>query len=573
MKTRNPIGALACLAVASIALTSCSTVSVRKDSRALFREALDSAEALEEAGVEPDATDLLRTAKKQEALGNRERAAAAYLGAAVRARAELLAGASGTVEAELIDLHNQTLARFAELWSHDPQRKTEIVLRYGHFEERYEISAAANSDVDHSYFDHVVAAAGIKGEGVIDKHREGYGAPVVAVREQRPERESEMRFFPQRGLHVPVTLVISEVGPASTTEARSVSISLLDPTKRETVSLGGRTRPLAADFSAPIELLLAGQNEVLRGLGGFLNARKREQQAGIYLLEPYDPERIPVVLTHGLISVPIIWRDIVPEFLSEPDIAREYQFFVFTYPTSLPVAESSLLMRQEIADLRSTYDPDGKDPLSRNMVAMGHSMGGILTHLLVAEMGDHYWKQFSSTPIDEIEVTEENRERMRELTYFDSDRAVNRAVFLSTPHYGAEMATASLAGAVSRLAKLPSDILVASSNIANAALSPDWNYDLRKKATSVQSLRPDSPVSMALREAPYRSGVVYHSIIGDQGLGDTPDSSDGVVAYWSSHQPGAASELIVPTDHSSYKHPDAIAELKRILRLHAGLNR
>jgi hypothetical protein len=44
-----------------------------------------------------------------------------------------------------------------------------------------------------------------------------------------------------------------------------------------------------------------------------------------------------------------------------------------------------------------------------------------------------------------------------------------------------------------------------------------------------------------------------------------------VVEYWSSHQEGAASEIIVPTGHSSYKHPDAIAEFKRILREHAGL--
>jgi hypothetical protein len=65
--------------------------------------------------------------------------------------------------------------------------------------------------------------------------------------------------------------------------------------------------------------------------------------------------------------------------------------------------------------------------------------------------------------------------------------------------------------------------------------------------------------------------VYYHSIIGDRGKGDTPESSDGVVDYWSSHLDGAESELIVPTDHRSYKDPGAVKELKRILRLHAGL--
>jgi hypothetical protein len=59
----------------------------------------------------------------------------------------------------------------------------------------------------------------------------------------------------------------------------------------------------------------------------------------------------------------------------------------------------------------------------------------------------------------------------------------------------------------------------------------------------------------------------YHSIIGDRGRGDTPNSSDGIVPYWSSHLEGAQSELIVPGGHGSFALPQSVAELKRILRL------
>ena len=97
----------------------------------------------------------------------------------------------------------------------------------------------------------------------------------------------------------------------------------------------------------------------------------------------------------------------------------------------------------------------------------------------------------------------------------------------------------------------------------------DLKVDFSKQITSVQSLDPDSPIVKALAISPYKEGVVYHSIIGDRGKGDTPNSSDGAVEYSSSHQEGAASELIVPTPHASYSHPDTIAEVKRILRLHA----
>jgi len=64
----------------------------------------------------------------------------------------------------------------------------------------------------------------------------------------------------------------------------------------------------------------------------------------------------------------------------------------------------------------------------------------------------------------------------------------------------------------------------------------------------------------------------YHSIIGDRGKGDTPNSTDGVVPYWSSHLDGAKSELIVPGPHGSQNLPQTIAELDRILRLHLRAN-
>jgi hypothetical protein len=62
--------------------------------------------------------------------------------------------------------------------------------------------------------------------------------------------------------------------------------------------------------------------------------------------------------------------------------------------------------------------------------------------------------------------------------------------------------------------------------------------------------------------------VPFHSIIGDRGLGDGEQGSDGVVPYTSAHLAGAASELIVPTDHAATAHPLTVLEVKRILHLH-----
>ena len=60
----------------------------------------------------------------------------------------------------------------------------------------------------------------------------------------------------------------------------------------------------------------------------------------------------------------------------------------------------------------------------------------------------------------------------------------------------------------------------------------------------------------------------FHSIIGDRGKGDTPDSSDGVVPYWSSHLDGAESEVFVPAGHGATNHRATVAEVTRILYHH-----
>jgi hypothetical protein len=59
--------------------------------------------------------------------------------------------------------------------------------------------------------------------------------------------------------------------------------------------------------------------------------------------------------------------------------------------------------------------------------------------------------------------------------------------------------------------------------------------------------------------------VKFHSIIGDRGRGNSPNSSDGVVPFWSSSLPGYESQKIVPSNHGVNENPGGIKELDRIL--------
>lgn len=580
-RTSALVGAL----LATVVLPACTTVKVKTESGRLARDSIASAKLLRTlvdtpvsvvANLADTTGQILGEARHLDKKGQTDDAAARYLIAAIDAHALLAARdeiPGSEAEKALLQLHNSSLARFAELWADDPRRMSGEPVRLQGENGPLEVRVAATSAFAADYFDRLVAAGSVAEKGIVRRTRDGIGAALVGVREQTPERAEEMRFYPKRGLMLPVTLTLDAVSDQPAGAGRLVTLSIRNPLTHPEARLAGRDWTLATDVSAPLAMLLAGQSEAKYALDGFFKANERIRSAGLYLTEPYDPRRIPIILTHGLVSVPIIWRNVVPEIMVDPEISRRYQFLVFTYPTSYPIVQSAKLFRDQLAAVRAQYDPDGNDLISRDVVAIGHSMGGILTHTLVTDFGDRYWRQFSDTPFDQLPLAPEKKEALRPLVFFEPDPGVTRAIFIATPHRGSKSADKGLAQLISRAADLPAEILETTADLLDPEIATNVTYkiDPHKKTTAVQSLQPGAPMVSALDISPFKPGVIYHSIIGDRGKGDTPHSSDGVVEYWSSHQDGAASELIVPTDHGAYKSPLAIEEIHRILREHAGI--
>jgi hypothetical protein len=91
---------------------------------------------------------------------------------------------------------------------------------------------------------------------------------------------------------------------------------------------------------------------------------------------------------------------------------------------------------------------------------------------------------------------------------------------------------------------------------------------------SIDTLAPNDRFLEAINAILLARGLPFHSIMGDRSKGGNKDrtppvSSDGVVPYWSSHLNGALSELIVPSGHYAHQNPQAVEEVRRILKLHA----
>ena len=105
------------------------------------------------------------------------------------------------------------------------------------------------------------------------------------------------------------------------------------------------------------------------GLIRLLRPDKYADTARLTRLQPYDPNRTPVIFVHGLQDTPASWAPMINTFRADPEIRRRYQFWVYSYPSGYPYLYSAALFRQELDGIARAF-PDHK-----RIVLVGHSMG------------------------------------------------------------------------------------------------------------------------------------------------------------------------------------------------------
>jgi pimeloyl-ACP methyl ester carboxylesterase len=382
--------------------------------------------------------------------------------------------------------------------------------------------------------------------------QQGVGGALVGVRILNPPE----KFAPARGITAAVTATLDF-------HATDAMLALRRPAKQPTAIVEGKVRPLAANFSAPISYYEPPANLLFVGLMGALRSAHYEKKTGLYFLQPYDPDRIPLVFVHGLISTPFDWVKTINGLQADPEIRKHYQFWVFAYPTGNPVLYSALRLREELAKVDKLY------PNHKGYVLVGHSMGGLLSQAQVTSVTRTDWEKTLGAVGMELFATLKPADLVAKATTFKANPRIKRVVFICTPHRGSKMASGGIGGLAIKLISLPADLeTTMKSEIPEETLRKINNGQL---PNSVSNLKPSAPYLAVLNKQPIQAP--YHSIIGNRGKpGPLADSSDGVVPYWSSHLDGAKSECIVPGPHGSCELPQTIAELDRILRLHIGLS-
>jgi pimeloyl-ACP methyl ester carboxylesterase len=411
--------------------------------------------------------------------------------------------------------------------------------------------------------------------GLANRHHTfGLGVPLIAIRKKHEGEDPAERFYPP-GLTFPVTAFL-RVHPRGEGEgAAFCELELRDPLVQTDVRVGERLAPLETDISTPLAYYL--NDPLLRSsflaTFGLIDANAGQEFKGLYMLEPYDPNKIPVVMVHGLWSSPVTWMEMFNDLRSIPEVRENYQFWFFLYPTGQPFWISATQMRAELERARQTLDPGRSAAPLDQMVLVGHSMGGLVSTLQTLEPGDEFWRVLSDKPFSELKTDDETRRKLEETLFFRPNRSVARVVTIATPHRGSEFANDTTRYLGRKLITLPKMLVQTSQRIVQD--NPDFLRDTRllTTTTSIDSLAPDSPIFPAMHQSPRAPWVRYHNIVGrvskQSWLSTISGDSDGVVAVASAQVPYAVSETFAPADHSNvHSHPLAVMEVERILREH-----
>ena len=397
----------------------------------------------------------------------------------------------------------------------------------------------------------------------------GMGLSLVGVR--KSPCEEEPFFRPLQPFAVTAVLRPTggmEAGDGDPFDQGEAVLEFYNPCVFTSIEWHNQRTPLARDLTAPLAAVV---NEAPRQyLRAFTSPTDTSVRPKLIMTERYQRGKIPVIFIHGLYSDPITWVDVFNDLRAQPDLYQRYQFWVFRYPTGGGVLESAAQLRAQLALARQVSAPANDDPALDSMVLIGHSLGGLLSKMQVVNSYDLLWTQAAWQPLDAVRASPQIKMRLARDFFFDPMPFVSRVVFVGTPHRGSALARRVAGRIGSSIVNFGPQATEEYMEVMNA------NRDIFKPAitqsrpTTLNFLEPDNPFLNALGQMPFNPTVHLHSIIGTGKLSPFGEPGDGVVDVASARLPGVESELYVPAVHEKlHRDPDSIAEMARILRLHA----
>jgi len=406
----------------------------------------------------------------------------------------------------------------------------------------------------------------------------GLGVPMIAVRKCDETCDPAARYYPP-GLSFPMTafLRVHHRETKSGGHAPFCTLELHDPLQSGAVQVANDRVPLQMDASTPLAYFIDSPDFEDSDLAtwGLVAPGSTKKYQGIYMMEAYDPKKIPVLFVHGVWSSPKTWTQMYNDLRSLPEIRNNYQFWTYLYPTGQPFWISATQMRKDLADLRSHIDPQQRSRGLDQMVLVGHSMGGLVSRMQSVDSGNDFWSLMSENRFDELKADDETKERLRQTVFFKANPGIRRVVTLGTPYQGSDYANDYTRYLGRKLIALPQMLTSTTQRVTRDNPGFFRSKDLLTMNTSIDSLAPNSPVLSALSNARKPPWIKFHNVVGvvgeNQLKGEIAKGGDGIVDYSSAHRTDVHSEIVVDADHVTvHQHPRSILEVRRVLLEHLG---
>ncbi len=414
--------------------------------------------------------------------------------------------------------------------------------------------------------------------------RFGLGVPLIALRRCHTDADPREEFYPD-DLSFAVTAFLRPESTGSTAstpgeeggkERVKLTLELHDTLEHSDIEIAGTRVPLESDLSTPLAYFLSqpALDDTRISTAGLLKPEKVDALRGLYMLEPFREDRIPVVMVHGLWSSPATWMEMFNDLRSDPFVRQYYQFWFYLYPTGQPFWFSAAGMRQDLEHMRERLDPKRQSPALDQMVLVGHSMGGLVSKLQTVDSNDRFWNTLSDQPFAALDADPEVRAGLERTFFFDPSPSVRRVVTIGTPHRGSDFSNDFTRWLGRSLIRVPSMITRGRSQLVARNpnyFRPDAPLDV---TTSIDSLSPDSQLLSTLLDAQTGPWVRFHNIAGVEPASGVKSlvaggEGDGVVPLVSASLEDVASQIIVPSSHSAvHRHPQSILEVRRILMEH-----
>ncbi len=395
--------------------------------------------------------------------------------------------------------------------------------------------------------------------------RAGLGVPLIIAR-RSDSGPDPLESYYTHGMSLAVTAVLRFED--SDGAAPAASIELHDPGESDRLAVNSVLLPLETDTSTPLARFLSNPDLSLLDTWGLIRPDLAERVEGLYMVQPYDPDRIPVLMVHGFWSSPLTWMEMFNDLQADPEIRRRYQFWFYLYPTGESVAFAAARLRDELQAVRQACDPEHDNAKFDQMVVVGHSMGGVLAHMLTINSGDLLWNSISSRPVEQLRTSAEKQSEIRRVFFFRRNESVGRIVTIASPWEGSSLANQFTRKLLGSMIWLPSRTL----ELSRIAFDQTDHSEADRPPvprTSLDSLSSRSPLLRLVRETSVPPEVRHHNIIAVTRGRDPETWTDGVVSWNSAHRGDVSSETLIRAGHSEVvRHPDTAREIRRILLQH-----